>query len=292
MVALDLVRRNSLKPNTIGEHGKKIKAMSLYLSMAPPYSTEQVRRYLAHLYLQSVGQSTADKVRQALDWWHEIHDIPSPCNKSIVRLCNALHRELPKQGNVARRPLEQIEGKHLLTICDSRRKCPGDNWHRNSTILALDLDTGRRIKDILCLRHSDLKWEYHPLRLTLWICDEKKDKFSNGQWSIEYPRGANDGILRLWQFTQLHTDSQNDFIFKSSTNNHHISYDSMLEVLHDLVTTANLPHPETIGWHSCRKTRADEEYLKTDGNLTAVRRVLGHTKNSKSTNRYLSKSAK
>ena len=284
--------RNSLKPNTIKEHEKKLKAMKIYLSLDPPYTTNQVKRYLAHLYLQSVGQSTADKVRQALDWWHEIHNIPSPCNRSIIRLCNALHRELPKQGNVARRPLEQIEGNHLLTICDSRKKCPGDNWDRNSTILALDLDTGRRINDILCLRHSDLKWQYHPLRLTLWIRDEKKDKFSNGQWSIEYQRGINDGILRLWQFTQLHTESQNDFVFKSSVSNNHISYDSMLDVLHDLATTAKLPCPESIGWHSCRKTRADEEYVRTDGDLTAVRRVLGHTKNSKSTNRYLSKSTK
>ena len=75
------------------------------LGATPPYSTDQMRRYLAQLYLAKVGKTTADHVRNAVDWWHEVHNTPSPCNESIVRLCDAMHRDLPKQGNKARRPL-------------------------------------------------------------------------------------------------------------------------------------------------------------------------------------------
>jgi hypothetical protein len=62
----------------------------------------------------------------------------------------------------------------------------------------------------------------------------------------------------------------------------------MLAVLHRLATQLNLPNPQQIGWHSCRKTRADEEHAGTEGDMAAVRHVLGHSANSRSTPRYLS----
>ena len=63
----------------------------------------------------------------------------------------------------------------------------------------------------------------------------------------------------------------------------------MLAVLHRLATQLNLPNPQQIGWHSCsRKTRADEEHAGTEGDMAAVRHVLGHSVNSRSTQRYLS----
>ena len=134
-----------------------------------------MRRYLARLYLDKVGKTTADHTRNAVDWWHQVHNIPSPCNESIVRLCDAMHRDLPKQGNKARRALTTKEGVLLLTLCDARITSSGDHWHRNSTILALDLCTGLRISDgILSLRHSDLRWFFNPLQVTIWIVDGKK----------------------------------------------------------------------------------------------------------------------
>ena len=39
-----------------------------------------------------------------------------PCNESIVRLCDAMHRDLPKQGNKARRALTIKEGAQLYNI--------------------------------------------------------------------------------------------------------------------------------------------------------------------------------
>ena len=266
--------------------------MSTTLGATPPYNTDQMRRYLAQLYLAKVGKTTADHVRNAVDWWHEVHNAPSPCNGSIVRLCDAMHRVLPKQGNKARRPLTTKEGAQLLTLSDARIKSSGDHWHRNSTILALDLCTGLRISDILSLRHGDLKWFSNPLQVSMWIADGKKDTFSDGAQSIRYIadlKDPNDGIYRLWHFTRRLKGIPSDFIFKSFNKESHISYDSMLEVLHDLAKTGNLPSPDLIGWHSCRKTRADQEHGATDGDMDAVRSILGHSKNSYSTNFYLSR---
>ena len=265
--------------------------MSTTLGATPPYNTDQMRRYLAQLYLAKVGKTTADHARNAVDWWHEVHNIPSPCNESIVRLCDAMHRDLPKQGNKARRALTTKEGAQLLTLSDARIKSSGDHWHRNSTILALDLCTGLRISDILSLRHGDLKWFSNPLQVTIWIADGKKDTFSDGAQSILYiadNKDPNDGICRLWDFTRRLKGIPSEFIFKSFNKESHISYDSMLGVLHDLAKTGNLPSPDLIGWHSCRKTRADQEHGATDGDMDAVRSILGHSKNSHSTNYYLS----
>ena len=51
-----------------------------------------------------------------------------------------------------------------------------------------------------------------------------------------------------------------DFIFKSTINDNHISYDSMRYVIKELAQTAGLADQTRIlGWHSCRKTRADHE---------------------------------
>ena len=90
----------------------------------------------------------------------------------------------------------------------------------------------------------------------------------------------NDGICRFWDFTRRLKGIPSEFIFKSFNKESHISYyDSMLGVLHDLAKTGNLPSPDLIGWHSCRKTRADHEYGATDGDMDAVRSILGHSKN-------------
>ena len=58
----------------------------------------------------------------------------------------------------------------------------------------------------------------------------------------------NDGISRLRVFTSYHKGTPTDFIFKSFNKECHISYDSMLGVLHDLAKARNLPSPELIGW--------------------------------------------
>ena len=79
-----------------------------------------------------------------------------------------------------------------------------------------------------------------------------------------------------------------DYIFKSTRSNEHISYDSMREILLELAKTVNLPDMNRIGWHSCRKTRADQEFDQTGGDLARVRQILGHTERSKSTRLYLS----
>ena len=57
----------------------------------------------------------------------------------------------------------------------------------------------------------------------------KKDHFSDGAWSIEYIADLHDytdGITRLWEFAQSHTVPPNEYLFKSSATNSHVTYDS------------------------------------------------------------------
>ena len=156
-----------------------------------------------------------------------------------------MHRELPTRGAVPRRPLTTAEG-HRLTIglSDSFISRIGDNWYRNSCILALDItSTGLRINDILQLRHSDLIWSHESLRLSLWIANRKKDRFSTRvSWLIEYGVANTpdqfDGIVvvrLLWEFVQPAIQTTHGspartntgiFISSASTNSH-ITYDTM-----------------------------------------------------------------
>ena len=111
--------------------------------------------------------------------------------------------------------------------------------------------------------------------------------------SIEYTRVAEDpydGVMKLWEYTQKSDNpSGNVYVFKSTRSNDHITYDSMREILLELAKTVNLPELNRIGWHSCRKTRADQEFVQTaGGDLPSVRQILGHTEKSKSTKLYLS----
>ena len=289
-----LANEFSLKKATITKYRTKLAAMEEMLKRPPPYSTKDVSRYLTHLYLNKSGKSSGDTVRQALDWWHQTNNQTPPCNASTKRLCDAMHRELPNSGNPPRRPLEPEEKNLLIRLAISRIREPGDHWDRNATILALDFATGLRIQDLLRIRFEHLTFAYHPLRLKIWITDGKKDLFSVGKMSIEYTRVVEDpydGILKLWEFTQNSNYlSENTYIFKSTRSNaHHITYDYMRDILLELAKTLNLPEQELIGWHSCRKTRADQEFDQTEGDLPSVRHILGHTAKSKSTKLYLSR---
>ena len=109
------------------------------------------------------------------------------CNPSITRLCDSMHRELvPIKGNPARRALTSVEQEKMTFLADRKIKTPGDVWHRNVTLLCLDLTTALRIGDVLRLKHNDLTWCHNPLRLKIWLADGKKDKWSSGSWSNEY----------------------------------------------------------------------------------------------------------
>ena len=142
-IAQQLSLEKSLKCNTISGYQKSITLMRCYTGFFPAIQHRplQMRRYLAQLYY--LTKTTADSTINAVDWWHEVHNIPSPCNESIVRLRDAMHRDLPKQGNKPRRALITKEGVLLLTLSDARITSSGDHWPRNSTILALDLCTLR-----------------------------------------------------------------------------------------------------------------------------------------------------
>ena len=222
----------SLKKSTITKYRTRLAAMEEMLNRPPPYSTKDVSRYLTYLYLNKSGQSSGDTVRQALDWWHQTNNQMPPCNPSIKRLCDAMHRELPNIGNPPRRALELEEKILLIKTAISRIREPGDHWERNATILALDFTTGLRIKDILRIKFEHLTFTYHPLRLKIWITlDGKKDHFSVGKSSIEYTRIAEDpydGVMKLWEYTQKSDNpSGTVYVFKSTRSNDHITYDSM-----------------------------------------------------------------
>ena len=89
-----------------------------------------------------------DQVRRALVWWsHEVYNQQSPCNSSITRLCDSMRRELPIKGNPARRALTSMEQEKMTFLADRKIKTPGDVWHRNVTLLCLDLTTALRIGD-------------------------------------------------------------------------------------------------------------------------------------------------
>ena len=170
--AAQLSNEYSLKSGTVEDYQAMMRAMEKTLLKPPPYTTLEVRRYLTQLYLNKAGRTTPNKVRVALDWWHQVNDCPPPCNpSSVTRLCNAMLRELPKIGNPARRHLDDPETKTLLDLASLRIIRPGDHWDRNATILAMALTTALRIKDVLKLRYSNLTWQYQPLRLTMWLAD-------------------------------------------------------------------------------------------------------------------------
>ena len=288
--AAQLSNEHSLKMGTIKDYQGIMRVMEEKLSKPPPYTPLEVRRYLTQLYLNKSGKTTPNKVRIALDWWHQVNDCPSPCNSSVTRLCVAMNRVLPNIGNPSRRHLEDPETKSLLTLVSTRIIRPGDNWDRNATILALALTTALRIQDVLRLRYSNLFWRYQPLRLTMWLADGKKDRMSKGKLSTEYTQDSNnihDGIIKLWYFTQVNKDKpKTDYVFKSTTHDTHISYDSMRSVLVGLAETAELPDLSRIGWHSCRKTRAEQEMSHT-GDIQEVRNILDHSIKSSSTKFYL-----
>ena len=82
--------------------------------------------------------------------------------------------------------------------------------------------------------------------------------------TIETPTTTESAAYESSPHTR-HKGNPTDFIFKSFNKECHISYDSMLGVLHELAKAGNLPSPELIRWHSCRKSRADQEYVATDG---------------------------
>ena len=288
--AAQLSNEYSLKVGTIKDYQGILRTMETALLKPPPYTPLEVRRYLTQLYLNKAGRTTPNKVRLALVWWHQVNDCPPPCNSSVTRLCDAMQRKLPNTGNPARRPLDDPETKTLLNLASSRIMRPGDHWDRNVTILALALTTALRIKDILRLRYSNLIWKYLPLRLTMWITDGKKDRMSVGKFSAEFTQDANntsDGIVKLWYLTQVNKDKPiTDYIFKSTTHDTHISYESMRSVITELAITAGLPDLSRIGWHSCRKTRAEQEMTHT-GDIQEVRHILDHSKRSRSTKFYL-----
>ena len=170
--ATQLSNDHSLKSGSIEDYQGMMRVMEKTLFKPPPYTPLEVRRYLTQLYLNKAGRTTPNKVRVALDWWHQVNDCPPPCNpSSVTRLCNAMLRELPKIGNPARRHLDDPETKTLLDLASLRIIRPGDHWDRNATILAMALTTALRIKDVLKLRYSNLTWQYQPLRLTMWLAD-------------------------------------------------------------------------------------------------------------------------
>ena len=82
----------------------------------------------------------------------------------------------------------------MISLADGKINTPGDIWHRNATLLCLDLTTALRIGDVLCLKHCDLvvTWNHNPLCLKIWLMDGKKDKWSSGMWSNEYHATAGD----------------------------------------------------------------------------------------------------
>ena len=58
-----------------------------------------------------------------------------------------------------------------------------------------------------------------------------------------------DGIIKLWNFTQFNKDQpRTDFIFKSTINDNHISYDlAMRSVIKELAETAGLADQTRTG---------------------------------------------
>lgn len=145
-----------------------------------------------------------------------------------------MHRTLTSKGNPPRRPFKGGEADTLIDICATKIKETGDVWGRNQTILAFEITTGLRIKDVLLpLKYENLNWDQKPLRLKIWLCDGKIDRFSSGKWSITYVENENrpnDGIRTLWNFTKDYSGPKNVFIFQPMGNpGNHISYDACNE---------------------------------------------------------------
>ena len=47
-----------------------------------------------------------------------IINLSSPCNPSITRLCDSMHRELPIKGNPARSALTSTKQKNMISLAD------------------------------------------------------------------------------------------------------------------------------------------------------------------------------
>ena len=125
-----LAARSSIKTSTIQGYQGRLSTMSVYWLQPTPslyiQAPDEVRAYLYSLYESEAGKNAGDQVRRALVWWSEVYNQPSPCNPSITRLCDSMHRKLPIKGNPARRALTSAEQEKMISLADGKIKTFGD----------------------------------------------------------------------------------------------------------------------------------------------------------------------
>ena len=290
--AIELMKRKSLKEDTGKKYLSKVNEASIKIGHAPPFNTQEIIIFLKLLHELQVGKTTADAYRVAISWWHQISGYPDPCVTQVVRLCNAIHRDLPSIGNPARRPLTTLEADNIIQYCKNKSKAPGDVWDRNGTLVALDISTALRIDDLLNLKYEHLHWQENPPRLSVFITDGKTDTFSVGKWTtdfLQYSTGMNDGLHRLREFIKPSKETAG-FIFRSQGHEgdptSHVTYDTMRRTLLSMAEKVGIQDISQIGWHSCRKTKACLTFQETKEE-DSVRTILGHTKKSVVFRKYI-----
>ena len=191
-----LAARSSTKASTIQGYQGRLSTMAVYFNRPPPYTPDEVRAYLYSLYESEAGQNAGDhssSTRSLLSGGLRYTTSPHHATRQSAPICVIVCiGNYPVKGNPARRALTFTEQKNMISLADGKIKIPGDVWHRNATLLCLDLTTALRIGDVLCLKHCDLTWNHNSLRLKIWLMDGKKDKWSSGMWSNEY-HGTHSG---------------------------------------------------------------------------------------------------
>ena len=266
----------------------------------PPYSKYTMVNYLEELWRQQVGKSTPKLVIEAVNWFHEVNNWPTPCNgqdgKLVQRAKRAVQTVLPKKGASARRPLTRSEKIILINEARSRIKVAGDHWDRNTTLIAYTCACGGRIDDIIHLTEEDLKWVIKPvLGVKAYYISSKTDPISRGSWQPEFSyqdvNDENDGVILLLKYirctmkAEKRIDASNSFIFQGFNSKLNISGGTMYSIIKKLSLDCGID-PDLIGTHSFRKTCGTDLYGITN-DIAAVGRKLGHKKNSESTKFYI-----
>jgi integrase len=292
LAAIELMKKKSVKEDTGKKYLAKVAEASSQIGHIPPFNTQEIVVFLKTLHERQVGRTTSDSYRQAISWYHQISGYTDPCGTQIVRLCTAIHRDLPSKGNPPRRPFTKLETDNLIRYGQLKSKAPGDIWDRNGTMVALDISTALRIDDMLNLKHEDLHWQDNPSRLSVFISDGKTDTFSVGKWTtdfLQYSNNMNDGVYRLREFVKSSRESTG-FIFRSQGQEgdpiSHVTYDTMRRTLISMAKNIGIQDLSQIGWHSCRKTKACLTFLESKEE-DSVRTILGHTKKSVVFKKYI-----
>jgi len=129
-----------------------------------------------------------------------------------------------------------------------------------------------RVSDLLALKVNELLDEDGKIKETFEITEAKRK--TRKRITI---RGATRNAIRDW--IEEGDLDVNDYIFPSPyKENQHLSRQQVDQIIKKKVKLTDINYP--VAAHSGRKTIARRVYEKTDGDITYVQKLLGHSRRS------------